>query len=1434
MKTKLLFICQVLYILISTTVFGGNPDKKSVDPEVKAKAQKWIGAQQSTDFLENKGQMVDIDGKPMPFILFKTEAPGMNMFVTEQGLSYMFIKKEEQKKEPEGKKSSVNVKKLGLAQMAESVKIKYSRVDMNLPGAKIKRVNIITEGESSWLNNYYPDTNSQGMLNAHAYKKITVKEIYPGIDWVLYNSDSKGFKYDFIVHPGADPKRLKLVYKSEEDLNIDKAGNINIKTSLGTLTENTPICYTDKTKENIRAKFIKTISIPSPGKAQHESEITFDVDNYDKSKTLIIDPQLWWGTYIYDNNAGGASSTNPLTVDCDASGYVYVSGVCFGNLPLMPWGSAYFFGSMRQMFISRFTNAGVLTWSTYYGSSSNTSGPGPMTHDPAGNIYIIGQALAPMPVKSWGAAYYNPVFNPGGPIGLDGFITRFSNTGILQWATYYGGGGDDVVSSINIAVNGNIFITGLTSSTDFPVKTWGAAYYDNTINSTYDSYVAGFDNAGQLLWSSYLGGSLDDSGSSIVTDISGNIYVAGETSSSNFPIKALAGAYNDPSFNGGTNPFGAMGDITVTRFNNAGVLQWSTYLGGSQIDNGPTIGTDISNNIFVTGSTRSANFPTQTWGTAYFDGSLSSIQNVFITRFNSSCALSWSTYYGGSGTPNSAPPSDPDMAEKAFLDDIAFDSCGDLFFAFKTESPDITTHNPGCGSYYDNTYAGGIGHDADETPGDLFITKFSAKTGNLLWATYVGAVGNDNWGALAMDANNNLFIIGTFQYYTPATAAGLPFVNPGGGALFNNTPKNFTPSEGFILKFIPDPPPVLTQSQVNAGICVCNATATVSISTPCGIAPFDYVWSNGTQSLLNNSATNTASGLCPGSYWVEVKDDACHTDTVYYTIAGSPGNISATAVHTNVTCKGGSNGSATVSPTGGTSPYNYIWSSGQTTAGATGLTSGSYNVTIKDATGCTYQQVIVIAEPTLITTKVTGFTEAISCKPNAGSITVTSSGGVIPYTYTWPAPGSQTGQTATGLSQGIYTVTVKDGNGCIATQTVAVTLIPPPTFTLTATNGTCANGGSVTATANGGTVPYTYLWPAGTTISGAPETANQIPAGNNYTVTVTDANGCSGTKTFSITDTPNNVVNTYAQSPAGTICLGTPITFINTGTPPGPGVTYSWIIAAPANVSGTNADFSYTFLSAGTYSISRTVDDGTCNKFVSGSVTVVDCSAGPAITATTAEVCPGSCAIVTSSPAGGTGPYVYSWSTGATSQNINPCPASTTTYTVKITDAASATATTAVTVTVSPAIGVTAIPILNCATNSGSVTAMITGGSSSFTYSWSNGITTITGNVTSTISNLASNTYSVTVTDAKGCSTSSSAIIDPPFAAQYIKGTTNCIGCGCKEWIMVTPSNGRAPYTYIWPDGYDNRYQNKLCPGNYTIKITDKNGCSVNIVVNTP
>ncbi|MBL7891850.1 MAG: adhesin, partial [Bacteroidia bacterium] len=121
-------------------------------------------------------------------------------------------------------------------------------------------------------------------------------------------------------------------------------------------------------------------------------------------------------------------------------------------------------------------------------------------------------------------------------------------------------------------------------------------------------------------------------------------------------------------------------------------------------------------------------------------------------------------------------------------------------------------------------------------------------------------------------------------------------------------------------------------------------------------------------------------------------------------------------------------------------------------------------------------------------------------------------------------------------------------------------------------------------------------------------------------------------------------------------------------------------------------------------------------------------------------------------------------------------------------------------------------------------------GTSPYAYIWSNGQTT------STSTGLTSGNYSVTITDSKGCTATSTTSLasPPPFVGQFTKGTANCASCGCKEWIMVTGTGGTSPYSYSWPDSYVNRYKNQLCPGAYTIKVVDKNGCSTNLTVSTP
>lgn len=453
----------------------------------------------------------------------------------------------------------------------------------------------------------------------------------------------------------------------------------------------------------------------------------------------------------------------------------------------------------------------------------------------------------------------------------------------------------------------------------------------------------------------------------------------------------------------------------------------------------------------------------------------------------------------------------------------------------------------------------------------------------------------------------------------------------------------------------------------------------------------------------------------------------------------------------------------------------------------------------------------------------TSYVNASCPGSNTGSATIIETGGTAPYAYSW-LPFGGTAATANNLTAGTYTCIAKDALGCHDTSTVTVYQPAPLIVNMTIENITCSkgNGGVASINVSGGTPKYLYSWNTGGTAG-----AYANLAAGAYTVTVTDANACTTSQTFSITNT-SPADASFTQSPSGTVCTGTTVNFTNTGTTG----TYYWNISPTSpQVSGTTANFSYTFLTAGTYSITHQVTTGGCTNPVQSTVTVINCT-GPKVTATGSSTCPGICATVTSNGSGGTSPYIYSWSNGATTQNITACPVSTTTYTVTIKDTGGNVSTSTAIVTVNPAVTVTTSPTNTTCSGgtNGSVVVSPVSGTSPYAYLWSNGQTG------QTVIGLTQGKYTVTVTDSKGCTlTSTAAITSPlPLIGQFTKGTATCVGCGCKEWILVTAAGGTSPYSYTWSDGYVNRYKNNLCPGAYSINIKDKNGCSINVSLTAP
>jgi gliding motility-associated-like protein len=600
---------------------------------------------------------------------------------------------------------------------------------------------------------------------------------------------------------------------------------------------------------------------------------------------------------------------------------------------------------------------------------------------------------------------------------------------------------------------------------------------------------------------------------------------------------------------------------------------------------------------------------------------------------------------------------------------------------------------------------------------------------------------------------------------------------------------------------ITQPPAIsATQSQVNV-TCngACNGSATVVASG--GTGTYTYAWSP------TGGTGATATGLCAGTYTCVISSPAGCTYNVSFTIT-QPSPITATQSQVNVTCNGACNGSASVVASGGTGTYTYAWSpSGGTAATATGLCPGIYTCLISSPAGCSITQSFTITEPPPITA--TQSQVNVLCNGQCtGSATVVASGGTGTYTYLW-APSGGTGATATGLCAGPYTCTISSPVGCSITQSFTITQPPALTATFTQTNVDCngACNGSATVTIGGGTPPYSYLWmPSG----GTGPTATGLCAGT-YTLTATDANGCTITQVVTITEpTAVTATTSFVTATCGN-ANGSATATPSGGVPP---YTYLWTPSGQITQTATN-------LLAGTYTCDITDFNG-C--LITVTVTVPN-AGSPTLTVTgfTNVTCNGACdGTATVSASGGTGPYTYAWTptggTGTTATGL--CPG---VYTCTVTDANGCIATATVLITEPPALAITPSQddLVCFGVCNGSASVVVTGGTPGYTYLWSSGGTA------SLETGLCAGNYSCVVTDLNGCTlTQTFTLTEPPLLTVASAGfNVSCFGV-CDGQIVAIPSGGTPNYTFAWSTGCTTASCNNICAGTYNVTVTDMNGCT--------
>ena len=654
-------------------------------------------------FMENKGQVWDADQRPAPDVKYHLSRDNMNIFMLSTGIAYQFT----QIHFPEGfkhnKKHLTDEEQQEQKTLEDQIRVETYRMDMELVGANPKPT-ILREKQSQDYINYY----NRNILNVHSFEKLTYKDIYPGIDWVVYTTD-QGLKYDFVLAPHANPHQIKLRFKDHEKLKLNKDGSFTLSNRMGSITEQAPVSF--QNNKRITTAF-----------QLQENTITFQVENYDATQTLIIDPNLIWATYYgsSDSDLGNACVT-------DASGNVYLLGSAFYfNSNIASGGHQNTHGGgISDAFLVKFNSAGVRQWATYYGGSENDFGYD-CAVDGNGNIYFVGTTESSNNIASGG---FQNSYGGVNTSTHDAYLVKMNSAGVRQWATYYGGGSRENGYGCAVDANGNVYLSGstltiYTNTVSTNIASGGHQNSPGGGSTAYaDAFLVKFNTNGARQWGTYYGGALTDIGSDCVVDGAGNVYMAGTTGSS----ANIGFGGHQSSISQRPNGIPTE-DAYLVKFNSAGVRQWGTYYGGFDNDFGYACAVDGNDNVFLVGEANS----TSRIASGGHQGTIAGGIDVFLAKFNSAGVRQWGTYYGGTSDD--------------YINGVAADVSGNVYLCGSTES----TNGIASGGHQ-NTF-GGIK--------DAYLVRFFSS-GIRAWGTYYGGTRDDGAAHCTVDPNGDVYLCGT-------------------------------------------------------------------------------------------------------------------------------------------------------------------------------------------------------------------------------------------------------------------------------------------------------------------------------------------------------------------------------------------------------------------------------------------------------------------------------------------------------------------------------------------------------------------------------------------------------------------------------------------------------------------------------------------------
>lgn len=786
MKALLIAICLVCNI--STLLANNDQHNEIATTQHQEKLQY---------FVENKGQIKYTDGTPSPQVQFILDRGNTEIFLLNEGVAWQF----KRLIYPEGYEELVAKEHLPskerelLIRLEEQVRVETYRMDMYFIGAN-SQPEISTKGKSNDFINFY----NHNVLDVHHYGEITYHNIYPGIDWVIYVTET-GVKYDFVLEPFADPNLIQMKFSHHEELYLDEKGRLVQGNRMGKFIEEKPISFQGIKK--VKTDFVLNNNV-----------LSYRLDDYDKSKPLTIDPVRIWGTYY-----GSTGPEYGESCAIDNNNNVYLAGYTRdSNNELGYLGYQNLPAADADAFLAKFDENGTRLWSTYYGGQNLDWGFACAT-DNNGNIYMSGSTSSTTGMSSSG---HQNTFGGG---THDVFLVKFNSNGARLWATYYGGNDWEGYAKCVVDSNDNVYMCGATKSSNAIASNGHQNSYGG---GSYDLFLVKFDSSGVRLWGTYYGGSSAEENAKCALDGNGNIYLSGNTLSTNGI--ALNGHQN--TYAGGNN------DAFLVKFDSNGTRQWGTYYGGDNYEVNDGVAADANGNSYLAGSTQS------TSAIAYggFKDTITGALDAYLVKFAPDGTRLWGTYYGGNSSDYPF-GCNTDIAGNVYLHGRAYSNSG------------IAFNGP------QNTFYGGST--------DAFLVKFT-ESGNRIWGTYYGGDQADRSHDCAIGNNGKIYLAGvTYTYTNPSTIAYNGFQNTHDGSTY---------SDAFLVQFCDGYIP--STGYISGDTLICsNSTATYSIPQVLGATSYTWSLPNGWTGTSTTNTINATTSSTGGEITVTVQI-ACDTQHV--------------------------------------------------------------------------------------------------------------------------------------------------------------------------------------------------------------------------------------------------------------------------------------------------------------------------------------------------------------------------------------------------------------------------------------------------------------------------------------------------------------------------------------------------------------------------